>query len=138
MNTTAAACNITVKKPRKVKPTRVVNESTSNLLSDSLCESFNEIGATCDFNVIKNLKSLEANVPYPIVKARYVQTKFGKKFLLNLKDGFSVFLPCRFSTLDDASVEKLGCENYCVIYEGLKNFHSDMCFHKVQLQQNNK
>ena len=126
------------KKFRRITPQKVdCAYSEGNLLSDDLCETFNEIGATCDFNITKKLDSLEQNVPHVIIKARPVETRFGRKILLDLKDGFSVFLPSRFSCLDDESVHKLGCENYSVIYEGLQTVRSDVSFHKVQLQINN-
>lgn len=141
MSTSATyVCGVTKGKSRKRitprKATKVVSNQ-DNLLSDSLCDTFNDIGATCDVSVTKKLDSLKINVPYLIVKARCVETKFGKKIVVDLKDGFSVFLPSRFTCMDDESVDKLSSGNYSLIYQGLQKFHCDMSFHKVLLQVNN-
>lgn len=70
----------------------------------------NKVGTIAEFLPTKKLSELTAQSEYPISDIRAVQTKFGKKFIADVSDEFTVFLPTRLvKVLDEDTVmfEKL-------------------------------
>ena len=66
----------------------------------------------------KSLSELEINVNYPIQNIRSVFTRYGRKIVLDLLNGWSVFLPQRYAKLSEDQIQQMNEEKLSLVYSG--------------------
>lgn len=66
----------------------------------------------------KPLNELEIDVNYPIQDIRSVFTRYGRKIVLDLLNGWSVFLPQRYAKLSEDQIQQMNEEKLSLVYSG--------------------
>lgn len=78
----------------------------------------NQVGVAVPLKPLIKLKDLVLGKPYPIIKARIINTKFGEAVLLDLDD-VSCFLPKRATNVFRNQVEQFIPKKYGLMFKGI-------------------
>lgn len=83
-------------------------------------------------NNTKALNELQINVPYEIEEARSANTKFGRRIILDFKNGLSVFLPQRYGKLSEDQIQQMNEQKLSMVYNGKQTNASGYVCHNIK------
>ena len=83
-------------------------------------------------NNTKALNQLQINVLYEIEEARSVNTKFGRRVILDFKNGLSVFLPQRYGKLSEDQIQQMNEQKMSMVYSGKQTNASGYVCHNIK------
>lgn len=83
-------------------------------------------------NNTKALNELQINVPYEIEEVRSANTKFGRRIILDFKNGLSVFLPQRYGKLSEDQIQQMNEQKLSMVYNGKQTNASGYVCHNIK------
>lgn len=98
-------------------------------------ELLNKINAFSSLSTFKNMSELNIDEKYPVMEIKQITTKYGKKVVVELEDGFSICLPQRFDEKASEYLKLNDIGSLFFVYLGMKDVGKPQPAHMFKFEQ---